>query len=192
MGGVTNVVMLDQKKNSFLKEFLPVALVMAGCLFWLTRDVFLKPGHIMFSNDGPFGTMASEQARIPEAVSALWEDLEYVGKPGIAFGGYGGLSMSLLVWSRWPALQLLTLVLPLWLLAWFWFCGVRLATLWFWSWLVITVIFAILSLLYIVGGLAGWFNPYTTPLQMIYPLATLWLAVTMIYCLETIDPYRYP
>lgn len=61
---------------------MPVLFGSLLCLFWK----LLNPDYVMFSNDGPLGTLASSQTKIPSAAFALWGDLNWIGGPEIAYG----------------------------------------------------------------------------------------------------------
>jgi hypothetical protein len=58
-----------------LFKFLAILTLLLG---WLFRDVLLHPV-VVFSNDGPLGTVVMEANRFPQANVALWDDLHWLG-----------------------------------------------------------------------------------------------------------------
>src|SRR5258707_7380913 len=71
--------------------FWAMLLILAALLSFVLRGVFL-PGQIMFSNDGPLGSLMAQCHRLPERFFGSWHDLNLIGysegsaPPGIAFG----------------------------------------------------------------------------------------------------------
>lgn len=70
-------------------------LVFAVCLLLVLLVLFARaftPGHTVFSNDGPLGTLASESHRVSEVMTGGWQDLNTLGFreggawPNLTFG----------------------------------------------------------------------------------------------------------
>jgi hypothetical protein len=57
---------------------LSVVLLVLAVLVLLFRNNFL-PGHTLFSNDGPLGTLMSQSHRLPEVYTGGWQDLNTIG-----------------------------------------------------------------------------------------------------------------
>ncbi len=76
--------MLEQKPSARAARLsgLPLAiLVMVGILFVLFSGAF-KPGHVLFSNDGPLGALMAECNRMPASLTGTWNDLNTLGTRG--------------------------------------------------------------------------------------------------------------
>ena len=66
---------------SAARQFLWIALCLAALLAVLFRDG-LRPGHTVFSNDGPLGAISSQSARLPAGFFGYWGDLNWLGGTG--------------------------------------------------------------------------------------------------------------
>ena len=69
------------KSSSGARQFRLLALclvVLLGLLFW---DGF-RPGHTVFSNDGPLGAISTQAARMPSGFFGYWTDLNWLGGAG--------------------------------------------------------------------------------------------------------------
>ena len=108
-----------------LREFIvasrwPVGilLVLLGLLFW---KALLNPDYVVFSNDGPYGGMMTAYNQMPEGLTGVWNDQNYVGSPDPAqspnISGFLRCIVSPLVWSKIvPAFSLFVLGF------WAWWC----------------------------------------------------------------------
>jgi len=63
------------------RQFVWVALCLVVVLGVLFRDG-LRPGHTVFSNDGPLGAISSRSADLPSGFFGFWGDLNWVGGTG--------------------------------------------------------------------------------------------------------------
>ncbi len=61
---------------------LPVLFCLILFLFWKILD----PDYVLFSNDGPLGTLVASQTRIPSAAFSLWGDMNWIGGPELSYG----------------------------------------------------------------------------------------------------------
>ncbi len=53
-------------------------LTILGFLFWNG----IKPGHVVFSNDGPLGAMSAHCGDLPGVFLGFWNDMNWLGLPG--------------------------------------------------------------------------------------------------------------
>src|SRR5277367_3327061 len=60
------------------RPFIWLFIVLAGVLLVLFHNS-LRPGFVLFSNDGPLGAMVQELNRMPSALKGLWVDLNWLG-----------------------------------------------------------------------------------------------------------------
>lgn len=76
-----------------------IALLLGAILATLFYRSFL-PGEVLFSNDGPLGQLQAQMFRMPQALSGIWGDLNYLGN----YQGSAGLSLSYaLLWLLGPS-----------------------------------------------------------------------------------------
>src|SRR5690242_6311990 len=61
--------------KSCLSFMVVLLLVLLSILFFSS---FL-PNKVSFSNDGPLGGMVAQQNRLPQIITGLWQDLNWVG-----------------------------------------------------------------------------------------------------------------
>lgn len=62
------------------KPSLLCAAILAIGLFILFYKAFL-PDYVVFSNDGPYGGMVAQQNRLPQILTGLWADQNWLGNP---------------------------------------------------------------------------------------------------------------
>jgi len=62
-------------------SFLVALLILGAILGFLFRNSF-NPSQVIFSNDGPLGTLQCESIRLPDAFSGNWTDLHWLGSDG--------------------------------------------------------------------------------------------------------------
>src|SRR5438105_68532 len=79
-----NSVSVSKSKSGTSKlGILLLVLCLMGILAFLFRDI-LKPGEVLFANDGPLGVLKSNALKIPDALTGFWMDLCWVGMNGSA------------------------------------------------------------------------------------------------------------
>ncbi|HEV2393017.1 MAG TPA: hypothetical protein VG146_11720 [Verrucomicrobiae bacterium] len=107
--------------------FIIVFLLLMAVLFALFHNEF-RPGHTLFSNDGPLGTLMSQSHRLPDGFSGGWQDLNSIG---FREGGAWPNTTYLLLWVLGPVgYSKLYAPIALFILglgAWFFFRQLRLA-----------------------------------------------------------------
>src|ERR1035438_7153282 len=64
-----------------MRQFGLVALCLLVILVGLFWDG-LRPGHTVFSNDGPLGAISSACGNFPEGFFGFWQDLNWLGGAG--------------------------------------------------------------------------------------------------------------
>jgi hypothetical protein len=60
--------------KSFLLT-LSILLAVLALLFWQS----LRPGYVLFSNDGPLGSRVAERSQMPGNFAGGWDDLNWLG-----------------------------------------------------------------------------------------------------------------
>src|SRR5882724_7108032 len=60
------------------KQFLVFAALLATVLAILFFRSF-DPNEVIFSNDGPYGGMCAQHARMPQILTGYWQDLNWLG-----------------------------------------------------------------------------------------------------------------
>jgi hypothetical protein len=111
------------------RGFLAVCALLGAILVVLFSRSFV-PSEVVFSNDGPFGAMASHHAKVPAIITGYWQDLNWIGTPypslSPTISAFLHLVMSPLIFSKLfcPA----TLFI-LGLCAWFCFRQLKLSSL---------------------------------------------------------------
>ncbi len=65
-------------KGQSLKAFLLCSVLLAAFLGVLFYRAF-HPDYVVFSNDGPLGGMVSQHNRMPQILTGIWQDLNWLG-----------------------------------------------------------------------------------------------------------------
>lgn len=63
---------------AFIQKPWAVLVILFACLTFLFWKV-LDPDYIVFSNDGPMGTIVNRQSAMPASINGIWMDSDYVG-----------------------------------------------------------------------------------------------------------------
>ena len=83
-------------------QWLVVAAMLPLTLAFLFHRSF-DANSVMFSNDGPYGQMQSEQTRLPDALTGLWQDLNWLGGEDVSPAPT--FSTALRLWTQPRALR---------------------------------------------------------------------------------------
>jgi hypothetical protein len=69
----------ESRNTGWLQCILALAVVLIPLLVLFGRA--LNPDYIVFSNDGPLGGMVADHNRMPEILTGIWQDLNWLGGP---------------------------------------------------------------------------------------------------------------
>ena len=63
------------------KAFLLCAALLVILLGFLFARALFDPDYVVFSNDGPYGAMMSAHNQLPQILTGIWQDLNWLGGP---------------------------------------------------------------------------------------------------------------
>jgi hypothetical protein len=145
-----------------VKQLSVLLLILGLPLMWLFRQQLFHHDYVGFSNDGPLGTQHAQQVALPESITGVWEDLNYIGKQDPAIqNASAGIRMI----CEHPVPFLIIAIFP------FLFITLRWSFCWAIVWLNVTLF---VCLAYFgLGMIFGWIDPYNTSLWLLGPITQL-------------------
>jgi len=165
-----------------MKQLAIIILILAAPLAFLFQQQLFHHDYTGFSNDGPLGTQVAQQAALPESITGVWEDLNYLGRQDPSLMNP---SAGLRLICENAAVFAIVVMTPLA------FIALRWGLIWSVVWL--NVAQAVFVVGFGLGMICGWIDPYDTWCWMILPVGEIiFIPSTIIVLYELEDRRDHP